>query len=212
MSDASVSSVSQKWIAKLAEMGQTRTYKKHDILITEGEKSDALFLLVSGQLKVFTRDASGREIVYNIVKPGEMLGEMFLDGGARSASVRAMGECQCVVFEEGQIHELTRKDPEFAESLIQLLIGRLRHATNMIKSLVLSDVYGRTTTLLNQLSVIEGNARVVPLDLTQQEIANRVGATREMVNQVIGKLIKDGVVSRDHHRRLVFVGHLPTSG
>lgn len=202
--------LAEQCLTTLAEMGDIKTYRKNEILITEGEKSDALFILVAGQLKVFTRDPSGRELVYNILEPGEILGEMFLDGGARSASVKAIVPSECIVLAEARIHDLIREQPNFAECLIQILIARLRRATHMIKDLVLNDVYGRTTTLLSQVAVIEGNQRVVPRRLTQQEIADRVGATREMINHVIAELIKDGLLVRDEKRRLVFTHPLPS--
>lgn len=198
-------------LAKLAKMGAPRLYRKNEIVIAEGEKSDALFILASGQLKVFTSDANGREVVYNILSPGELFGEMFIDGGPRSASVKATVASECVVLEQARIHDLIRKQPDFAQCLIQVLATRLRRATAMIKSLVLSDVRGRTTALIGQLAVIEGKLKLVPKHLTQQEIADRVGATREMINHVIKELIKDGLLSRDDNRRLVLRKDFPTA-
>lgn len=191
-------------LAKLAKMGEFRLYPKNEILITEGEQSNALYILVKGQLKAFTRNPSGREVIFNIMKPGELFGEMFLDGGRRSASVKAMEASECIVLEESQFRALISKHKDFAESLIQVLITRLRSSTQMVKDLVLSDVHGRTIALLNQVATVEGKLRVVPLSLTQQEIADRVGATREMINHVIGKLVEEGSLSRDERRRLVF--------
>lgn len=203
-----ISSIDER-LVDLIKMGETRSYAKNEMLITEGEASDALFILVSGRLKVFSQNESGREIVYNIVEPGEILGEMFLDGGRRSASVKATIASQCVVLDELTIQGLIKKNSEFALSLIQVLISRLRNATHTIRDLALSDVFGRTTSLLNTLSIREGRLRVVPSNLTQQEIASRVGATREMINHVISDLTKSGYVSRDERRRLVFAKDLP---
>ena len=199
----------EKRLAQLAKTGDLQSFEKNEILITEGEKADTLFFLISGQLKVFTRDPGGREVVYNIVEPGEMLGEMFLDGGSRSASVKATAPSQCIAIQHAEIQGLIKKHSDFAECLIQILIGRLRNATQTIKTLVLSDVYGRTTALLNRMAISEGGLRVVPSNLTQQEIADRVGATREMINHVIAELTKSGHISRDEHRRLVFTKELP---
>lgn len=210
MSRSKPPAVSDKHLAALAKMGVFQSYPKNELIISEGSRSDTLFILVQGQVKVFTCDSNGRELVLNILQAGEMFGEMFLDGGERSTSVKAIEPSQCVVLEEGKLRRLIKTHPDLAEVLIFILIARLRHATRMIKSLVLSDVYGRTTTLLNELALIEGKKRVVPANLTQQEIADRVGATREMVNHVIGDLIADGHLSRDAGRRLVFSKDLPT--
>ena len=200
---------SPKRLASLAKMGEAKAYAKNEILFAEGEKSDTLFILLEGRVKVFTRDSIGRELVYNILEPGELFGEMFLDGGSRSASVRATTPSKCIVLDEVQIKSLIRKHADFAETLLAVLIARLRHATHMIKDLVLNDVRGRTAALLNQMAVLEGKTRVVPATLTQQEIGDRVGATREMVNQVIAEFIKAGLMTRDQKRRLVFTKDLP---
>lgn len=196
-------------LAELMPRGTTRVFARNEMVIAEGASSDALFILVSGQLKVFTRDSNGREVVYNILQPRELFGEMFLDGGTRSASVKAMAASECLVIEAAQIWTLIAAYPDFAKCLIQSLVARLRHTTGMIKSLVLNDVYERTTALLNQVAITEGESRVVPASMTQQEIADRIGATREMVNHVIGELMKGGFIKRDDKRRLVFVKNLP---
>lgn len=209
MESSTPARVSPKRLASLAKMGEAKLFGKNEILFTEGQASDTLFILLEGQVKVFTRDSNGRELVFNILEPGELFGEMFLDGGPRSASVRATMPSKCIVLDEAQIKTLIRKHADFAETLLTVLIARLRRATHMIKDLVLNDVRGRTAALLNQMAVIEGRTRVVPAALTQQEIGDRVGATREMVNQVIAELIKAGLMTRDQKRRLVFTKDLP---
>lgn len=210
MQDARSAQLDATRLAELAKMGELRLYSNNEMLIAEGEQSDALFILVKGKLKVFTRNPSGREVVFNILKPRELFGEMFLDGGRRSASVKAMEASECIVLEESQFRALISKHNDFAECLIQVLIARLRRSTQMVKDLVLSDVYGRTIAVLNQVATVEGKLRVVPRSLTQQEIADRVGATREMINHVIGRLIEEGSLFRDERRRLVFSKALPS--
>lgn len=199
----------RKHFSTLAQMGKVKTYKKNEILINEGETSDALFFLVAGQLKVFTRDPNGREVVYNILEPGDVCGETFLDGGPRFASVKATLPSECIVLPEARFQELI-SEPDFAQCLLRDLTKRLRRATQMIKDLVLTDVYGRTIVLLNTTVVNEGQERVVPKWLTQQEIADRVGATREMINHVIADLIKEGFLRRDDKRRLLLAKPLPS--
>ena len=210
MQDKGTNALSGELLAQLALRGDVRTYARNDVLILEGAVSDALFILLSGQLKVFSQDAKGREVVYNVLSAGEIFGEMFMDGGVRSASVKAMVDSQCILVDEVHIREFIKAYPEFAECLIHSLIPRLRNATLMIKELVLSDVYQRTVTLLNRVSSTEGDLRIVPKSMTQQEIADRVGATREMINHVMKKLTQDGLLARDETRRLVFNKSLPS--
>ena len=91
--------LSDHLLARLSERGDVRTYPRGTVLIQEGERSDALYILLSGELKVYTVDAREREFVYNTLKAGEFFGELFLDGGARSASVRAVTTALCVMVD-----------------------------------------------------------------------------------------------------------------
>jgi len=209
MQDDISSLLSRELLARLMTRGDLRSFARGERLITEGEVSDSLYILVVGQLKVYTRDDKGRELIYNILQPGEFLGEMFLDGGARSASVKAVVDSQCVVVDHTAIRSFMKAYPEFAECLALKLIARLRHATEQIKGLALNGVYERTVMLLNSVAVSEGNARVIPPALTQQEIADRVGATREMINHVLRDLIRGGFLAKGEERRLVITKELP---
>lgn len=201
--------LSRTLLSALAARGDLRTYARNELLIVEGEVSDSLFILIDGQLKVFTQDAKGRELIYNILSPGEFFGEMFLDGGARSASVKAVVDSQCAVIDQSAIRDFMRTYPEFAEALVLKLIERLRHATRQIKSLGLDDVYERTINLINQVAECEAGVRFIPTTMTQQEIANRVGATREMVNHIIRGLVRGGFLAKDADRRVVVIKEPP---
>jgi CRP/FNR family cyclic AMP-dependent transcriptional regulator len=209
MLGTSTNVLSDDLLSQLTSRGDAKTYARNESVIAEGDVSDALFVLVSGQLKVFTRDARGRELVYNTLQPGELFGELFLDGGTRSASVKAIVDSQCIKVDHRHIRDFVRAYPEFAECLIHSLINRLRHATELSKGLALHDVYERTVALLNQTAINEGQMRVVPSAMTQQEIADRVGASREMINHVIRELMRGGFLIRDEKRRLVFKKSFP---
>ncbi len=211
--EATTSSLlSQSLLHSLAARGDLITYPRGGLIIQEGELSDALYILVSGRVKVYTRDERGRELIYNTLQPGEFFGEMFLDGGLRSASAKAMDDVQCAVIGPAQFRDFMKAYPEFAECLVLKLIARLRHATEQTRSLAFSDVHNRTIDLLNRLAVEEGSVRVVQATMTQQEIADRVGATREMVNQVLRELVRGGFVDRDDQRRIVLIKEPPKHG
>jgi CRP/FNR family transcriptional regulator, cyclic AMP receptor protein len=209
MAGARADTLSAELLSQLAQCGDAKWFARNQTLIVEGEVSDSLFVLVSGQLKVFTQDNKGRELVYNILQPGEFFGELFLDGGPRSASVKAVVDSQCVVIDEAAIRIFMQTYPEFAECLVYKLIARVRHATELSKSLALHDVYERTVDLLNKIALTEQDLRVVPVSMTQQEIADRVGATREMINHILRDLTRGGFLSRDENKRLVFKKMLP---
>lgn len=195
--------LSQNLVQLLVASGTARKYPRGTMIFKEGDSSGDLHILVEGQLRVYTRDERGRELVFNTIIPGEIFGELGLDGGLRSASVRVMVDSSCVLIDEAHLHEFMEQYPEFSHYLVRKLISHLRHSTQLSKSLALDGVYERTALLLEDVAEDDNGSRVVPASMTQQEIADRVGATREMVNHVIRELIRDGYADRDARRRLV---------
>lgn len=192
----------------LAQRGDVKRVRRGASLVEEGDAAESLFILLSGRLNVFTRDDRGREVIYNELAPGEILGEMFLDGGARSASVRAVTDVECVEVRGSHLREFMRAYPEFSETLVVKLIERLRRATTQIRSLALDDVFDRTVHQINELAVQDHGVRYLPTEVTQQQIASRIGATREMVNRVFRKLIGRGHLVR-HARGLAIPSEIP---
>jgi CRP/FNR family cyclic AMP-dependent transcriptional regulator len=201
--------LSAQLLAQLSGCGNPRAYARGELLIEEGGASDSLFILLAGELKVYTRGENGRELVYNVLHPGEFFGELFLDGGPRSASVKAVVDSTCIVVGREEFRAFMASYPEFAELLVLKLISRVRHVTEQLRSLATKDAYERVTLLLNELAVEEGGQRVIDKSVTQQEIADRIGATREMVNHIIRELVRGGFLERDPDRRLVLSKELP---
>ena len=196
-------------LASLESMGELQRFEAGELLIQEGEVSDHLYILLSGQLKVFTLSAKGRELVYNTLHPGESFGELALDGHPRSASVRAMLASQCVVIAGDTLRDLAKTNPDFLFHLFVKVMGLLRRATQKLKSLALDDVYERILALVEEEAVQTDEIRHLPRTLTQQEIANRIGSSREMVNHVFRDLARGGFVVKDPHHGLVIEKTLP---
>jgi CRP/FNR family cyclic AMP-dependent transcriptional regulator len=207
--DSPANRLSADLVALLAERGDVRRVARGELLIREGEFSESLFILLSGKLRVFTQDERGREVIYNSLDAGEVFGEMFLDGGPRSASVKALSEADCIEVRGSEIREFMRAYPHFSETLVVKLIERLRHATLQIRSLALDGVFARTVTAIAELATGPPGERYLSASVTQQEIANRIGATREMVNHVFRDLHKAGVLVRDEHGGWLIAKVLP---
>ncbi len=186
-----------------------RSLAAGEVLFREGDASDAMYLLLSGRLKVYAANDGGREVVYNEVVPGELLGEMLLDGGLRSASVQALQGSSCLVIAGDDVHDLLHAHPDFAEVLLLQLISRLRQATRTIRAMALEGVYERVAALLEQVAVGSAGHREVPRTFTQIEIARRVGASREMVNQVLRDLVRGGFIHKDRAHRMTLLKALP---
>ena len=177
----------QEALRKVAASGVVRQFPKQAILINEGDVGDSLYVILAGRVKVYASNAAGREVVLNFHGPGEYVGEMSLDGAPRSASVITVEPTTCAIVNRAQFRDFLAANPDFAQHLIRTLIRRARSATENVKSLALSDVYGRLVRLVNALAVDVGGRLAVRERLTHQDIADRVGASRDMV----GKLLKD---------------------
>jgi CRP/FNR family cyclic AMP-dependent transcriptional regulator len=179
----------------LAERGELRRYRKHTLLIEEGDRGDTLFIILSGRLRAYSNGDKDREITYGVYGPGEYLGEMSLDGGPRSANVITLEPSTCVIVTRKTIEGYIAECPAFAFELIGKLIRRARAATLSTKQMALNDVYGRLVWLLDTLAQTqEDGTRLIPERLTHQEIANRLGCSREMVSRLMKDLEAGGYV------------------
>ncbi|WP_235002338.1 Crp/Fnr family transcriptional regulator [Rhizobacter sp. OV335] len=180
----------------LSARGEQRRYRKGVLLIQEGDHGDTLFILLSGRVKAFSMDDRDREIVYGVYGPGEYLGEMSLDGGPRSASIITLEPTVCSVVTRHTLRQHIAERPEFAFELISRVIHRARLATHSARSLALLDVYGRVAQLLTDLAVTQPDGtRVILERLTHQEIASRVGCSREMVSRLLKDLDAGGHIA-----------------
>ena len=179
----------------IAAAGGVTRYPAHAVIINEGEVADSIYILLSGRVKVYAANEAGKEIVINTHGAGEFVGEVALDGGVRSASVMTLEPTTCSVVTSASLRSFIASHPDFALHLIHNLIWRLRQSTENVKGLALHDVYGRITQLLHRLATPEAGVRVVQERLTQQDIADRVGASREMVSRIFKELVAGGYIS-----------------
>ena len=187
--------LTEQTLREIATTGVVRNYPKSTIIINEGEVGDSLFIVLSGRMKVYASNAAGREVVIAFHGPGEYVGEMSLDGSPRSASVMTVEPTTCAVVNRASFREFILVHPAFALHLVEKLIQRVRLTTENVKSLALSDVYGRLVKLLLALAVERDGQLIVPERLTQQDIAERVGASRDMISRLLKDLVAGGYLS-----------------
>ncbi|MGB4115184.1 MAG: Crp/Fnr family transcriptional regulator [Polaromonas sp.] len=198
-------------LRSLAMRGVVRSYPKKSILINEGDQGDSVFVLLKGSVKVFSMDASGREIVYGKIQAGDYFGEMSLDGGPRSASVMTLEPCTCAVLTRHNLSEHLAYEPQFALDLVVQVIHRARAATEVARTMALLDVYGRLATVLQEdlndshyespsrhkakAGQLAEPALLVPHTLepiTHQDLAGRIGASREAISRILKTLERSG--------------------
>jgi CRP/FNR family cyclic AMP-dependent transcriptional regulator len=187
-------------LRSLSAQGVIKSYAKNTVVVSEGDDTDAFFIVVAGRVKVYVSDEEGREVVLRALSPGEYFGEMTLDGHPRSASVMTTEPTRLIVIPRAKFHDFVRSHPEFSIHLIEQLIGRVRALTEDVKSLALMDVYGRVARFMLEMAKPENGKLVIPDKLTQQDIASRVGASREMISKIFKELVTGGYISIERKR------------
>ena len=183
-------------LAAVGLHGVARSYPKNAIVVSEGDKTDSLYIILEGRVKAFVSDGEGHEMILSTQGPGEYFGEMVLDEGPRSASIVTLEVSRFLVVQKSEFRQFVVSNPAFAFSLIEKLIGRARALTASVKSLALMDVYGRVARLLLDLAEDGEGGLVIPQRLTQQDIASRVGASREMVSRILKDLSTGGYLTQ----------------
>jgi len=188
----------QQEMDKVLSHVHTRSFTKKTQIVTEGDTSHSLYFLLEGKAKVYLNDDNGKEIIINMHKPGDFFGELGLVKSIpRTASIITVTDCKIGVMQEADFKHCLASYPAFSIALIENLSTRLIQATETMRQLGLMDVYQRIAVTFLNLSEPRGEVRVIPEKLTQQNIANRVGASREMVARILKDLREGGYITQD---------------
>jgi CRP/FNR family cyclic AMP-dependent transcriptional regulator len=203
------SELSQPELGILENHMVKRSYPKNAIVINEGDEANSLYIILDGEVKVFLSNEDGREIIINTQGAGDHFGELaLLDNAPRSASVMTTMKSTLGVISKEDFCTVITRHPELALKLIRELTRRVRLLSDSVKTLALMDVYGRVAkTLLGMAEDMDGNL-VIENRPTQQDIANRIGASREMVARIMKDLTTGNYISLEG-RRLVINEKLP---
>lgn len=166
-----------------------RRYRRGEIIVEQGRKSDALFILLSGRARVTTSDARGREVILAVLEAGDYLGEMSLiDNEPHSATVRAEVQTDVLVLGRNEFSVCLPDNSSLSYAILRGLVARLRNADRQIESLALLDVYGRVARALLDMAEDDEGRRVIRSKVSRQDLAKVVGASREMVSRVMKDL------------------------
>lgn len=184
----------------IANMATTRSLPANSVVVNEGDQTNSLYIINSGKVKIFLADENGKEVMLGIAGPGEYFGEMVLDGGPRSASVMTLEPSKFSIIQKVDLEKYLRTQPEVALSIITHLIGRIRVLTDNVRNLALLDVYGRFRKLLLDLAVEEDGKMIINEKLTQKDMANRVGSSREMISRILRELTVGGYIEINQKR------------
>lgn len=188
-------------LIKLSQLGTLKSFKKDSIILSEQDAGSALFVMVSGKVKVarVSNDDKNKEVILTLLNPSDFFGEMaLLDGLARSATVTSLEDSQVFIIQRNDFLNLIQEHPEVSIALLQELTQRLRAAGMKIKALSLKDAEGKVATVLLQLADDMGKIKrgVVEIEKLpyQHELANMAGTSRETISRTLHSFAKKGLV------------------
>ncbi|MER7277029.1 Crp/Fnr family transcriptional regulator [Dactylosporangium sp. NPDC000244] len=178
---------------------ETVTAGRRTVLFRESEAGDSLYVLLSGKVKLSRRSSDGREGLLALIGPGQPFGEVeLLDGGPRTTTATVVADARLARLSKTALYRWMAQHPEVAEQLLRVVARRIRGNRATVHDRLFSDVPGRVAgqliQLAHQFGVAEGGATRVVHDLTQTELAQFVGASRESVNKVLAQYASRGWV------------------
>lgn len=180
---------------KLLRCAKLHKYPKNSVIVTEGDTHSNFYIVVSGNLKVFADGDDGRQVVFSWLEAGDYFGELALiDGAPRSASVMTLAATTLQVISQQDFQQFLTGDYAAALAMMKAMARRIRILTGSVRDFALLDVYGRVANLLQQRADSAGEH--AELKLTHQEIADRVGASREMVSRIMRELAVGGYIEQ----------------
>ena len=173
-----------------------RRFKRGEALVEQGQKSNALFILLTGSARVMTSDSRGREVILATLDQGDYLGEMsIIDNEPHSATVRAEVQTDVLMLGRAEFARCLTENASMSLVVMRGLVKRLRHADRKIESLALLDVYGRVAHALLDFAVADAQGQLLIKEkISRQDLAKMVGASREMVSRVMKDLEERGFI------------------
>ena len=190
------SALSTHQMTQLADAVTKRRVKRGELIVEQGKKSNALFVILSGRARVVMTDRRGKEVIVAVLHVGDYVGEISLiDGKSHSASVQAEVQTDLLVLGQVEFNRCLAENHATANSVIKGLASRLRKADDKISALALMDVDGRVAQVLVSFShPTENKQLVIEEKITRQDIAKMVGASREMVSRVMRDFEERGFI------------------
>ena len=187
-----------------------RRCRRGELVVEQGKKSNALFIMLNGRARVLTADSRGREVILAVLEAGDYVGEMSLiDNQPHSASVRCEVQCDMLILGRAEFARCLPENSSLSYAIMRGLVTRLRSADRQIESLALLDVYGRVArTLLDMAEDVDGE-KIIRSKVSRQDMAKIVGASREMVSRVMKDLEERGVIETLESGAVLLKNRLP---
>ncbi len=193
-------SLDDEAIERLSGSLKPNDYRKDQLIVSQDDPGDALYVIEKGRVKVVLYGESGREVILTIFRDGDFFGEMsLLDGQPRSANVIALEDTRALMLSREDFVRHLREAPTTALKVLSIMCLRLRRADEIIGNLALLDVYGRVAHILIELAKNEGETQdegiLIRERPTQQDLASMIGTSRETVSRVLSEFQRRGFLS-----------------
>lgn len=199
--------LSSEELDKIAQYARFQRFRHKDVIFRKGDLGQSMLVVVRGCVRITSHSISGKEVVLNIIKPGDIVGEIaLLDGEMRTADAVAIGDVELLVLSQRDFLPFLERHSEVCIKLLMLLCQRLRKTSDQVEGLVFLDQPARLAkTLLrlaeyNETGANRPNKSCVDLRLSQSEIGGLAGLRREAVNRQLHQWCADGIVSLERGR------------
>jgi len=181
----------------ISNITKTRFVKKNTLIISQGDENHSMFIIIDGRVDVTVFDTKGKELILSSLTCGDYFGELsMLDGNPISANIMATTDCKLLIIHKDNFYPIMEHNPTISANIIHHLCSKIRELTKKVETFALRDVYQRFSLLLMDLSELnQSGKRIINTPLTHQNIALRIGASREMVSRIIKDLEKGGYIS-----------------
>lgn len=189
----------------LARSASRRRYRRGDIIFQKDDPGHSLFIVARGSVRIYVPSTQGADLTLAVIGPGQFFGDLsLLDGRPRSASAAALGNTHVVVLERSDFVAVIRTRPAAVMSILAVVVRRLRETDEMASDLAFLDVGGRLAKKLLDLAETNGvkrqNGVLLDMPITQEELANMIGVTRESVNRNLSLFRRIGLVAKEGRR------------
>lgn len=201
--------LSEKELELIDSITTEQTYKKGEYIFFEEEKGDKFYVIKEGQVKLSKMIENGDEQILNIFSNNDIIAEIIaFDKGNYPASAVTMKKTTLICFERSKFEKLILEHPEIGLKLLQELSGRLRRAQQNVRDLALKDSSAKVASLLIFLAEKYGDVRrdkiILDISLTQKEMANMIGSSRETVSRVLGRFENDGLIKTSRKKITIY--------
>ena len=186
----------------LLAVASERRFTNGQVIFQKGDPGTSMMAVLSGRVRISAYSEDGREIILNMVDPGQLFGEIaLLDGKERSADATAMGKTELLILDRRDFLPFLEKNPKSAVQLIEVLCDRLRRTSEMVESIAFLDFGARLARLLVQMSEHYGKETeqglLIDIRISQADLGNLIASTRESVNRQLSAWTQEGVIAVD---------------